>query len=163
MYHTVWQLKGEWYVQSWPHPPPSLQGTWESNYKPLKFVTRPIYSQQQEIMKQSLNLRLLFNNITREKWQLRRMTQYRRKAGSILQFSRLGPPPFPHVSPPAAEHDTTTRQNCTILFAFLGPEGAAACSSELSTSPVPCHARREFQAWNTSQFKKSSLPHISKL
>lgn len=40
-----------------------------SNYKPVKFVTRPIYSQQQEIMKQSLHLQLLFNNITREKWQ----------------------------------------------------------------------------------------------
>lgn len=34
--------------------------------------------------KQSLNLQLLFNNITREKWQFIRVTQYRRKAGSIL-------------------------------------------------------------------------------
>lgn len=55
-----------------------------SNYKPVKFVTRPIYSQQQEIMKQSLNLQLLFNNITREKWQFVRVTQHSRKAGSIL-------------------------------------------------------------------------------
>jgi len=35
-------------------------------------------------MKQSLDLQLLFNNITREKWQFIRMTQYRRTAGLIL-------------------------------------------------------------------------------
>lgn len=77
-----WTVNG--IVQSWPHPPSSLRGIWESDYKPLEFVTRPIYSQQQEIAKQSLHLQLLFNSITREKRQFIRMTQYRRKAGSVL-------------------------------------------------------------------------------
>ncbi|PKU32479.1 hypothetical protein llap_17218 [Limosa lapponica baueri] len=44
------------------------------------------------------------------------------------------------------EHDTDMKQDCTSQFASQGPEGAAACSSELSTSPTPCHAKREFQA-----------------
>lgn len=99
-----------------------------SNYKPVKFVTRPIYSQQQEIMKQSLHLQLLFNNITREKWQFVRVTQHRRKAGSILHHhpERDTPSSPSRLSPPAAELNTNTKQNCAIPIASPGPEGAAA-------------------------------------
>lgn len=116
MYHTVWQLKGEWYAWSWPHPPTSLHGTWGSNYKLEWFVTRLIYSQQQEIMKQYFHLQLLFNNITRGKWQFVRTTQYGRKAGSILHCYPEKSPS--HLSPPA-ELTPTWSEVAQVVLCFL--------------------------------------------
>lgn len=146
MYHTVWQLKGEWYAWSWPHPPPSLHGTWGSNYKLEWFVTRLIYSQQQEVTKQSFHLQLLFN-ITREKWQFVGMTQYGRKAGSILlRYPEESPS---HLSPQQNLHHREAKWH-KLCLASLGP-AAAPCSSQLPTSPIPCHTMASFQTSNTSQ------------
>lgn len=151
MYHTVWQLKGEWYAWSWPHPPPSLHGTRGSNYKLEWFLTRLIYSQQQEVTKQSFRLQLLFSNITREKWQFVGMTQDRRKAGSILHCY---PRNLPHISLLQQNlHQHEAKQHKAL--ASSGP-GAAPCSSQLPPSPTPCHTMAEFQVSNTSQLQHTS-------
>lgn len=159
-----WTVNG--IVQSWPRPPSSLQGTWESNYKLLEFVTSPIYSQQQEIAKQSLHLQLLFNSITREKQQFTRTTQYRRKAGSVLhsypeQGTLLSLTSVSSGSRRTGHH--REKQNHTGLFSSLGPEGTAARSPELPTSLIPRLARTEFEAQYTTNLRSPLLPHTSKL
>lgn len=149
MYHTVWQLKGEWYAWSWPHPPPSLHGTWGSNYKLEWFATRLIYSQQQEVTKQSFHLQLLFINFTREKWQFVGMTQYGRKAGSILhRYPEESPS---HLSPPA-ELTPTWSKMAQVVPCFPRTRS----SSQLPTSPIPCHTTVSFQTSSTSQWQHTS-------
>lgn len=152
MYHTVWQLKGEWYAWSWPHPPPSLHGTWESNYKLEWFVTRLVYSQQQEVMKQSFHLQLLFNNITREKWQFVRTTQYGRKAGSILhRYPEESPS---HLSPPA-EPTPTWSKMAQVVPCFLRTRSSTLqFSASYQPHSLPHHGI--FQASNTSQLQHTS-------
>lgn len=151
MYHTVWQLKGEWYAWSWPHPPPSLHGTWGSNYKLEWFVTRLIYSQQQEVVKQSFHLQLLFNNITREKWQFVGMTQYGRKAGSILHC-------YPEESPShlsASRTYTNMKQNgtsCALLPQHQEQHPAVPSFLPALFPAIPlCHFRLQAPAnYNTN-------------
>lgn len=118
MYHTVWQLKGERYVRSWPHPPPSLHGTWESNYEPLQFVTRPIYSQQQEIVKQSLKSSIAFQEHHQRKVAIcENDPEQEESSVSIAPLSTTGP--LRSLAPLLQEESITSTWSKTAQLCLL--------------------------------------------